>query len=146
MAGAEVTILRILGGIPGAICAALAIVAALVAGWQTWMLSRAEAEAEHWRASSVTYAAANHATVEAFDRYRADQEAARAALMRESARAATRVAEMTRLTSEAENAPDDRPVGPVLERGFERLRRLDAAPGGNQDREAGPAAATADLP
>lgn len=125
------TILRILGGIPGAICAGLAIVAALVAGWQTWMLSRAEAEADHWRASSVTYAAANHATVEAFERYRAEQEAVREALAREAARSAAQAAESARLIEEARNATDDRPYGPVLRRYYERLRREAGGGGGS---------------
>jgi multidrug resistance efflux pump len=90
----------------------------------------ARADAAQLRANVAVLEETNRRTVESFRRYQAEQERARAALVREAERAATRASELSTLTSEAENAPDDRPVGPVLQRGFERLRLLDGTAGG----------------
>src|SRR3546814_10540785 len=90
----------------------------------------------------------NARTVESFHRYQAEQERARAALVREAERAATRASERAALIQEAENAPDDRIAGPVIQRGFDRLRLLDgtAGGGGHPDGDDPPAGEPADLP
>src|SRR3546814_17627004 len=72
----------------------------------------------------------NARTVESFHRYQAEQERARAALVREAERAATRASERAALIQEAENAPDDRIAGPVIQRGFDRLRAMEGTAGG----------------
>lgn len=133
-------IIGLLGGLRAAIFAALALSLAGYLAWQSWQLSRARADADHWRASAVTYAAANRATVEAFERYRADQERAEAALARDAARAVARAAEAERHIQEARDAADDRPYGPVLRRYYERLLLDREAPSGGGDPVRGPEA------
>jgi hypothetical protein len=127
----------ILSAIGGWRSLAFLVAAVALAGYVLYLradAADARADLAQARANVARLEEINARTVESFARYRAASEAAQAALVRESERAAARASELSTLISEAGNAPDDRPVGPVLERGFARLRALDGpGPGGGGD-------------
>lgn len=138
-------ILSLIGGWRAAAFLIAAVALAGYVGYQSWQLSRARADADHWRASSITASAAAHATRESFERYRADAERERAVMadlayqVRKSAEAAASI------RTEIDRAPesDDAPAAPVLDRALDRLfvNRRDGAGGGvrQPDPAAGPA-------
>src|SRR3546814_16411473 len=74
----------------------------------------ARADAAQARANVAVLEEVNARTVASFRRYQAEQERARAALVRAAERAAPRASERAALISEAKNAPAARIAGPVL--------------------------------
>src|SRR3546814_1204509 len=114
----------------------MGVAALSLAGYVLWLradAADARADAAQLRANVRELQGANQRTAEAFSRYRADQDRLRASLERRAVRAAIDASELSTLTSEAENAPDDGLAGPVLPRGFDRMSLLGGTPcgGGN---------------
>lgn len=116
-----------------------AVIAVLLAtvGVSRWELDRAERRAAHWEQEAAEYAASARSIREAYEQHKARKAEEMAAMERLKIRAETRAAHLAAIVTEAENATDDRDVGPVLERHAERLRARRLAPAGAGGDDAG---------
>src|SRR3546814_21105550 len=99
---------------------ALAAVVAAAIGGTYLYIGKLRAERDLAVMSVERLTEVNARTVESFHRYQAEQERARAALVRAAESAAPRASERAAHIQRAENGAGARLAGPVTQRGFQR--------------------------